>query len=59
VIVEAHYRDNHKERFLAFEDATLGRCVRIATELYDKSRIKHLRIVEGGNREIRSQLDQD
>jgi hypothetical protein len=59
MIVEALYRDNHKERFLMFEDATLGRCVRTAQEVYDKSRVKHLKIIDGGSREIRSQLDND
>lgn len=45
MMVEAIYRDGHKEKFLAPPDVLLEKVVSIARDAYDRSQIKHLRIV--------------
>lgn len=45
MMVEAIYRDGHKEKFLAPPEILLGKVVDIAKEAYGRSQIKHLRIV--------------
>lgn len=46
MLIEALYRDQHRERFLAPIDATLEAVVRTAVELWDVAPVKHLKIIE-------------
>lgn len=46
MLIEALYRDNHKERFLATYNAKLGEVVKTAESLWDGAKVKHLKIID-------------
>ncbi len=46
MMIEALYKDNHRERFLASPHVTLQRACQMAEELWGGARVKHLKIVQ-------------
>lgn len=48
MIVETLYRDGHKEKLLCGPTAALAEVVALARAVYDRSEIKHVRIVPHG-----------
>lgn len=45
MMVEALYRDGHKEKLIVPADAYLHKVVAIAETTYQRSKVKHLRVV--------------